>query len=51
MTRLDPVGIKIAGEPRGVYAFPWNGRGFRPAFEEDVARLPKIDYSEFDAAS
>jgi hypothetical protein len=46
-------------DTRGVYAFPWNGRGFRPAFDhftlrhtaEDIARLPKIDYSEFDAAS
>jgi sporulation protein YlmC with PRC-barrel domain len=44
---------------RGVYAFPWDDRGWEPRFdhytlrhtEEDIARLPKIDYSEFDLAS
>jgi sporulation protein YlmC with PRC-barrel domain len=44
---------------RGVYAFPWDDRGWRPGFdhytlrhtEKDIAWLPKIDYSEFDLGS
>jgi hypothetical protein len=40
---------------RGVYAFPWDRRGWRPGFdhytvrhtEEEIARLPRIDYSNF----
>jgi len=44
---------------RGVFAFPWDNREWRPQFDhftlrhtkEDIARLPNIDYSEFDSAS
>ena len=60
----SPIGATRAAEEhyvgrRGVYAFPWDDRGWEPRFdhytlrhpEEDIARLPKIDYSEFDLAS
>ena len=44
---------------RGVYAFPWDDRGWEPRFDhytlrhtaEDIERLPTIDYSRFDAGT
>jgi sporulation protein YlmC with PRC-barrel domain len=44
---------------RGVYAFPWDDRGWEPRFDhytlrhtaEDIERLPTIDYSRFGASS
>ncbi len=55
---LSVVAVEARGDidTRGVYAFPWDGRGWRPSFDhytlrhspDEIARLPSIDYSEFD---
>ena len=54
---ISVVAVHARGDidTRGVYAFPWDDRLWRPGFDhytlrhtaEDVARLPTIDYSEF----
>jgi hypothetical protein len=56
LTAVVAVYANRAVGRRGVYAFPWDDRGWQPGLdhytlrhtEQEIAQLPTIDYSEFD---
>ena len=58
---ISVVAVHARGDidRRGVYAFPWDDRGWEPRFdhytlrhaESEIIALPPIDYSEFDSNS
>ena len=59
LTAVVAVETRGSLDERGVFAFPWDRRGWRPGFDhytlryakDEIARLPKIDYSEFSLAA